>query len=318
MKLVVLDGHCLNPGDLSWKALESVADVEVHPRTIDSEVAARAAGADIVLTNKAPLSAATMAQLPQLKFIGVLATGYNIVDVAAARERGIVVSNIPTYGTASVAQFAIALLLELCHRVGSHSAAVARGEWSRNPDWCFWSSPLVELSGKTMGIVGFGRIGRQTAAIAHALGMRIVANDQIQTNPPDYEGFEWLPVERLLAQSDVVSLHCPLTPENKGMIDRTRLATMKPSAFLINTSRGPLVIDQDLADALDGGVIAGAAVDVLSLEPPPPSNPLLQARNCIVTPHIAWATKEARTRLLQIAVENVRAFLKGKPQNVVS
>jgi glycerate dehydrogenase len=317
MKLVVLDGYCLNPGDLSWAALDSVADVEVYDRTADDEVLARAAGADMVLTNKAPLTAATLAQLPALKFIGVLATGYNIVDVAAARARGIVVSNIPTYGTASVAQFAIALLLELCHRVGWHSWAVSRGDWSKNPDWSFWLSPLVELSGKTLGIVGFGRIGRQTAAVAHALGMRIVATDSVRTNPPDYAGFEWLTADRLLVEADVVSLHCPLTAENKGIINRTRLETMKPSAFLINTSRGPLIVDQDLADALNSGIIAGAALDVLSLEPPPPANPLLQARNCIVTPHIAWATKEARTRLLQIAVENVRAFIAGRPQNTV-
>jgi glycerate dehydrogenase len=209
------------------------------------------------------------------------------------------------------------MLLELCHRVGRHSSSVSQGDWTRNPDWSYWLSPLVELSGKTLGIVGFGRIGRQTAAIAHALGMRIVASDSVQTNPPGYPGFEWLPVDRLLAESDVVSLHCPLTTENKGMINRARLATMKRSAFLINTSRGPLVVDQDLADALNVGGIAGAALDVLSVEPPPASNPLLNARNCIVTPHIAWATKEARARLLEIAVENVRAFLSGSPQNVV-
>jgi glycerate dehydrogenase len=317
MKLVILDGHCLNPGDLSWDALRQIADVEIYERTADAEVVERAKGAQIVLTNKAPLTAASLAQLPDLKFIGVLATGYNIIDVAAARERGVVVSNIPTYGTASVAQFAIALLLELCHRIGWHASAVSRGDWSNNPDWSFWLSPLDELSGKTLGIVGFGRIGRQTAAIAHVMGMRIVAADSVQTNAPDYPGFAWLPVDRLLAESDVVSLHCPLTAENKGMIDSRRIATMKPTAFLINTSRGPLIVDQDLADALNAGVIAGAALDVLSLEPPPPANPLLKAQNCIVTPHIAWATKEARARLLDVAVQNVKAFLDGKPVNTV-
>jgi glycerate dehydrogenase len=255
--------------------------------------------------------------LPDLKYIGVLATGYNIVDVAAARARGIVVSNIPTYGTSSVAQFAIALLLELCHHVGAHSEAVRNGEWSRSADWSFWKSPLVELAGKTMGIVGLGRIGRQTAAIAHALGMRVVAHDSLQNGVPDYPGFAWLPVDQLLAESDVVSLHCPLTPENKGMIDRQRLQAMKTSAFLLNTSRGPLVVDQDLADALNEDVIAGAGLDVLSVEPPLEGNPLLKARNCIVTPHIAWATLEARARLLAIAVENVKAFMAGLPQNVV-
>jgi glycerate dehydrogenase len=317
MKIVILDGYCLNPGDLSWTSLQELAPVELHDRTLDDEIVSRAQGADIVLTNKTPLSAATLQQLPGLKYIGVLATGYNVIDVAAAKERGVVVCNIPTYGTASVAQFAIALLLELCHHVGAHSQAVRQGEWSRNPDWSFWKSPLVELAGKTMGIVGFGRIGRHTAAIAHGLGMRIVANDSVTLNAPEYAGFEWLPVDRLLATADVVSLHCPLTPENTGVIDRQRLATMKPSALLLNTSRGQLVVDQDLADALNAGVIAGAGLDVLSVEPPRDSNPLLKAGNCIVTPHIAWATREARERLLWIAVENVRSFLAGRPQNMV-
>jgi glycerate dehydrogenase len=317
MKIVVLDGYCLNPGDLSWDSLRAIGPLEVYDRTPEDQIVTRGAVADILLTNKTPLSAATLAHLPELKCIGVLATGYNIVDVAAAKARGVVVSNIPTYGTASVAQFAFALLLELCHHVGAHSEAVRQGEWSRSPDWSFWKFPLVELAGKTMGIVGLGRIGRQTAAIAHAMGMRVVAHDSIETQAPDYPGFAWLPVEQLLAGCDVVSLHCPLTPENKGLIDRRRLAGMKRTAFLLNTSRGPLVIDQDLADALNEGVIAGAGLDVLSVEPPPESNPLLRARNCIVTPHIAWATREARERLLGIAVENVRAFLAGRPQNVV-
>jgi glycerate dehydrogenase len=313
MKIVILDGYCLNPGDLSWDALRAIAPLEVYDRTGDDQVVAHAAGAEIVLTNKAPFTSASLQQLPELKFIGVLATGYNIVDVTAAKARGVVVSNIPTYGTASVAQFAIALLLELCHHVGMHGDAVRQGEWSRNPDWSFWKSPLIELAGKTMGIVGYGRIGRQTAAIAQALGMRIIAHDVAPDNLP-----EWRPIDHLLKESDVVSLHCPLTPENKGMIYRRQLAAMKPSAFLINTSRGPLIVDQDLADALNDGVIAGAGLDVLSIEPPPLSNPLLQARNCIVTPHIAWATREARERLLNIAIENVRAFVGGRPQNVVS
>jgi glycerate dehydrogenase len=317
MKIVVLDGYCLNPGDLSWDPLREVAQLEVHDRTTDEQVVARSAGAGIVLTNKAPFPAAVIEALPDLKYIGVLATGYNIIDVAAAKARGVVVSNIPTYGTASVAQFAIALLLELCHQVGAHGEAVRQGQWSRNPDWSFWNSPQIELAGKTMGIVGFGRIGRQTAAIARTLGMRIVASDEYPRGAPDYPGFEWLTVDRLLAEADVVSLHCPLTRNNSGLIDRRRLATMKASALLLNTSRGALVVEQDLADALNGGVIAGAALDVLSVEPPAESNPLLSARNCIVTPHIAWATKEARQRLLAIGVENVRAFLAGRPQNVL-
>jgi glycerate dehydrogenase len=317
MKIVVLDGYALNPGDLSWDELRSFGEVEIHDRTAERDVVSRAAGATIVLTNKTPLSAATQAQLPDLRCIGVLATGYNIVDTAAARKAGIVVTNIPTYGTASVAQFAFALLLELCHHVALHSEAVRQGEWSRSPDWSFWKTPLVELSGKTMGVVGFGRIGRQTGAIAAAMGMRVVANDAIESNAPAYEGFRWMSVDDLLAESDVVSLHCPLSPDNKGMIHSGRLARMKKGAFLLNTSRGPLVVDQDLADALNNGTIAGAGLDVLSIEPPAESNPLLSANNCIVTPHIAWATREARGRLLATAVDNVRCFLQNRPQNVV-
>ena len=317
MKIVVLDGYALNPGDLSWDELLQFGEVEIHERTREEDVAGRAAGAQIVLTNKTPLSAATLTRLPDLRYIGVLATGYNIVDTAAARQAGIVVTNIPTYGTASVAQFAIALLLELCHHVALHSEAVRQGEWSKSPDWSFWKTKLIELSGKTMGIVGFGRIGRQTGAIAAAMGMRVVAHDAIESNPPDYEGFRWLPVDDLLAEADVVSLHCPLSADNRGMIHRERLACMKRSAFLLNTSRGPLVVDEDLACALNNGIIAGAGLDVLSIEPPADSNPLLSARNCIVTPHIAWATREARGRLLDSAVTNVRCFLENKPRNVV-
>src|SRR5581483_11893628 len=292
-------------------------EVMIYDRTREEEVVARAAGAQVVLTNKTPLSAATLKCLPALRYIGVLATGYNIVDTVAAKQAGIVVSNIPTYGTASVAQFAFALLLELCHHVALHSEAVRQGEWAKSPDWSFWKTPLMELAGKTMGVVGFGRIGRQTGAIAAAMGMRVVAHDAIETNPPAYEGFRWMPVEDLLAEADVVSLHCPLTPENRGMIDRRRLSRMKKSAFLLNTSRGPLVVDDDLAAALNQGVIAGAGLDVLSIEPPADSNPLLSARNCIVTPHIAWATREARGRLLDTAVQNVRCFLENCPQNIV-
>lgn len=317
MKIVVLDGYALNPGDLTWESLQKIGGVELHDRTPEAQVVARAAGAQIVLTNKTPLTAPALAQLPDLRYIGVLATGYNVVDTKTAKERGIAVSNIPTYGTESVAQFAIALLLELCHHVGLHSEAVRNGEWSRNPDWSFWKTPLIELSGKTMGIVGFGRIGRQTGAIAAALGMRVVAHDASEVNPPDYPGFEWMNLDRIASEVDVLSLHCPLFPENKGMIHRERLKQMKPTAFLLNTSRGPLVVDQDLADALNAGIIAGAGLDVLSIEPPAESNPLIPAKNCLVTPHIAWATREARSRLLDIAVDNVRAFVAGKPVNLV-
>lgn len=317
MKITVLDGHCLNPGDLSWKALSELGEVEVFDRTTDDQLLSRAAGAAALLVNKMALGAAALRQLPELRYIGVLATGYNIVDVSAARELGIVVTNIPTYGTASVAQFVFALLLELCHRVGMHADAVRAGEWSRSADWCFWKSPLVELAGKTMGIVGFGRIGRATARIADALGMRVAACDTDRVNPPAYTGFEWLGLTELLQRSDAVSLHAPLFPETRGMIHHGTLALMKPSAFLINTSRGPLVVDQDLADALNAGRLAGAGCDVLSLEPPPPDNPLLSARNCLVTPHIAWATREARARLMDLAVDNLRGFVAGTPRNMV-
>ncbi|MBL8212515.1 MAG: D-2-hydroxyacid dehydrogenase [Bryobacterales bacterium] len=317
MKIVVLDGYCLNPGDLTWDALRALAEVELHDRTAAADVVARVGNAEMVMTNKTPLDKATQAQLPNLRYIGVLATGYNVVDVAAAKERGIVVTNIPTYGTASVAQHAFALLLELCHHVGLHAEAVRQGEWSSNPDWSFWKTPLVELAGRTIGIVGFGRIGRQTAKIADAMGMRVLAHDTFHGNPPDYEGFRWAELDELLAVSDVVSLHCPLTADNKGMINTTRLRGMKKTAMLLNTSRGPLIVDQDLADALNAGVIAGAGLDVLSVEPPAADNPLFSAKNCLVTPHIAWATREARSRLMDVAVSNVAAFLAGKPENVV-
>jgi len=318
MKIVVLDGYCLNPGDLSWSALEKLGSLEVYDRTPPGLALERSAGAEVVFTNKTLLPREVLSRLPGLRYIGVLATGYNIVDVQAAREHGIAVTNIPTYGTASVAQFAFALLLELCHNVKLHSDAVRAGEWSRNADWSFWKAPLVELAGKTMGVVGFGRIGRQTARIADAMGMRVIANDAIETSPPAYDGFRWAKVEELLAESDVVSLHCPLFPETQGLMNAQRLRLMKPSAFLLNTSRGPLVVDQDLADALNQGVIAGAGLDVLSVEPPLETNPLLSAKNCLVTPHIAWATKEARSRLMEAAVENLEAFLCGEPRNVVN
>jgi glycerate dehydrogenase len=317
MKIVVLDGYCLNPGDLSWDALRSLGEVEVYDRTPAGQVAERAKGAVIALTNKTPLKAETLAQLPELKYIGVLATGYNVVDVEAARQLGITVTNIPTYGTASVAQFVFALLLELCHNVRQHADAVRAGEWTRNADWSFWKSPLMELAGKTMGVIGFGRIGRSVGRIADAMGMKVIANDTYQGNPPDYAGFRWASVDELLRESDVVSLHSPLFPETQGMINARTLGLMKRSAFLINTSRGPLVVDQDLADALNAGRLAGAAVDVLSVEPPAESNPLLSAKNCLVTPHIAWATREARSRLMELAISNISGYLSGNSQNVI-
>jgi glycerate dehydrogenase len=317
-KTVVLDGYTLNPGDLSWDGFKQLAPIEVYDRTEPARIVERARGAEFVLTNKTPLSAESLAQLPELRYIGVLATGYNVVDVQAARERGIPVCNIPTYGTSSVAQHTIALILELTLNVRMHSDAARSGEWSNCSDWCFWKTPLFELDGKTLGIVGFGRIGRRVAEIGNAFGMKILAQDSVRANPPPYDHFRWAELDDLLGESDVVSLHCPLFPETKGLMNAVRLQRMKRSAFLINTSRGPLIVDQDLADALNGGTIAGAGVDVLSVEPPAADNPLLTARNCLVTPHIAWAAKEARARLMDLAVENLAAFLNGRPRNVVN
>jgi glycerate dehydrogenase len=318
MKITVLDGYCMNPGDLSWDALREFGDLEVFERTHPDDVAERGAGADVILTNKTPIRADVFRRLPDLKYIGVLATGYDVIDIVAARAHGVVVTNIPTYASTSVAQFVIALLLELCHNVKQHSDAVRAGEWRRSPDWSFCMTPLIELAGKTMGIVGFGRIGRHTGKIADALGMPVLAYDTMHGPDPGWPGFRWMALNELLQASDVVSLNLPLTPETRGVINRTSLALMKPSAFLINTSRGPLVVDHDLAEALNAGRLAGAGLDVLSVEPPAEDNPLLTARNCLVTPHMAWATHEARSRLMDMVIENVRCFLSGKPRNVIS
>jgi len=318
MKIVVLDGHALNPGDLSWEALSAIGELQVFDRTADDQIVARAHEAEIVLTNKNRLSAQILRQLNKTRYIGVLATGYDIVDLQAARELKIPVTNIPAYAAASVAEFTFALLLELCHHVALHGEATRAGEWSRSTDFSFWKTPLVELAGKTIGIVGFGQIGRRVAEIALAFELRVIAAGAVRSPVPDWPRFRWCEVDELLRQADVVSLHCPLLPQTQGIINAKSLAMMKPSAFFINTSRGPLVIEQDLADALNNGRLAGAAVDVLSSEPPSPDNPLLGAKNCIVTPHIAWASKEARTRLLNTAIANVRAFLDGHPVNVVN
>jgi glycerate dehydrogenase len=313
MRITILDGHTTNPGDLSWEPLHGLGDWVVHDRTLAAEVVVRAADADVVLTNKTPLTRETIAALPRLKCIGVLATGYNIVDVAAARERGIPVCNVPEYGTPNVAQATFALLLELTNRVGRHAELVRAGRWSSCPDFCFWEGELVELSGLTLGIVGYGRIGRAVATVGRAFGMRIVAARRGRGDDPECVDFD-----TLLRESDVVSLHCPLTPETREIIDATALAKMKPTAFLINTSRGPLVNEAALAAALNAGQIAGAGLDVLAVEPPPATNPLLAARNCVITPHVAWATREARRRLIACTAENLRAFVVGTPQNVVN
>ena len=276
----------------------------------------RAAGASIILTNKTPLPRTVIESLPDLKCIGVLATGYNVVDVAAAKERGIFVTNVPGYGTSAVAQHVFALLLELTQRTGLHSDSVRAGDWARSVDWCYWRTPLVELSGLTMGVVGYGAIGQAVARIAQAFGMKVIA--ATRTPRADESGVTFTSVDDLFSRADVVSLHCPLTPETQGLVNAARLATMKPAAFLINTGRGPLIVEQDLADALRNAVIAGAAVDVLSTEPPAADNPLLAAPHCLITPHLAWAARASRQRLMDAAVENVRAFLAGAPMNVVN
>jgi len=317
MNIVVLDGHTLNPGDLNWGELKALGACEIFDRTAPDQIVARAAQAEIILTNKVVLSREIIAALPKLRYIGVLATGYNVVDSAAARERDIPVTNIPNYGTRSVAQHTFALILELTHHVGHHAQTVREGRWIRSPDFCYTDFPLLELDGLAFGLVGFGRIGREVAKVARAFGLRVLVHSR--TKPVELpEGIEFVALDEIFSRADILSLHCPLTPETKNIIDAPRLALMKPSAFLINTSRGPLVDEAALADALNAGRIAGAALDVLSTEPPPASNPLLTARNCIITPHIGWATRAARERLLKIVVANIRAFLSGAPENVVN
>jgi len=315
MRIVVLDGHTLNPGDLSWRGLEALGECTVYPRTTAELVIERACDAEVVLTNKTVLGADVIAQLPKMRYIGVLATGYNIVDVAAARHRGISVTNVPDYATRSVAQMTIALLLELTQHVGHHAGTVRGGRWCASADFSYADYPLVELDGLTLGLIGCGRTGRATAEVARALGMQVIGHTR--SNKP-VAGIRLTDLESLLRESDVVSLHCPLTSDNPGLINAARLALMKPGAFLLNTSRGRLIDEQALADALHSGRLAGAGLDVLSVEPARPDNPLLTAKNCLITPHIAWATRAARARLLEAVVANVRAFLTGQPENVVN
>lgn len=316
MQIVVLDGHALNPGDLSWGGLQALGPCEVHARTPPDQVVARAAGAGAVLTNKALLTREVLAALPRLRYVGVLATGYDVVDVAAARERGVVVTNVPAYSTPSVAQAAFALLLELSNGVGDHARGVRAGRWSASPDFCYWDHPQVELAGLTLGLVGLGSIGRAVARIGQAFGMTVLAHTRTAAAGAA-AGVELLGLDELFARADVLSLHCPLTPDTQGLVSRERLARMKPTAYLLNTARGALVDETALAEALNAGRLAGAGLDVLSVEPPPAANPLLSARNCLVTPHVAWATRAARERLLRTAVENLGAFLGGRPRNVV-
>lgn len=317
-RIVVLDGYRLNPGDLSWTALEKYGELRVYDRTQEHEIVERAADADVIFTNKVPISKAVLEKLPNLAYIGVLATGYNIIDIDYAKQRGIVVTNVPGYSTSSVVQLTFALLLELCHRVQRHSDSVREGKWSQSPDFCFWDYPLIELMDKTIGIIGFGDIGQKVADAASAFGMNILAYSRTQTDQSHRENFQWAALDDLLAQSDVVSIHCPLTPQTAGLINAGTLAKMKSSAFLLNTSRGPIIVEEDLAMALNEGHIAGAGLDVLSKEPPAAENPLFTAKNCLITPHIAWATKEARVRLMNQVVNNLIAYLDGAPENVVN
>jgi glycerate dehydrogenase len=316
MNLVILDGYTVNPGDLAWDAFQALGQCVIHDRTAPGDVAARASEAEIVLTNKTGLSAETINRLPKLRYIGVLATGYNVVDVAAARARGVTVANIPGYSTRSVAQHALALILELTNHVGHYAPQVARGEWSRARDFCYWDQPLQELDGLTLGIVGYGAIGQCLAESARALGMKVIAGTRHARKAEP--GVTFLSIDELLKQSDVVSLHCPLTDETRSLINARTLALMKPTALLINTARGPLIDEPALAAALHENRIAGAGLDVLSKEPPPVDNPLLTAPRCLITPHQAWASRAARARLIDVAAANVRAFLAGKPVNVVS
>lgn len=317
MKIVVLDGYTLNPGDNPWTAVERLGAVTVHDRTPADQIVARARGAEIVLTNKTPLTRETLEQLPELRFIGVLATGYNVVDIAYARERGIPVSNVPVYGTDAVAEFVFAVALDFLRAPRQHAALVQAGEWAAAGDFSFWRSPLAELAGKTMGIVGFGRIGRRVGELAAAFKMPVLVHDRSPDNPPAYP-FAWSGIEELFASSDIVSLHCNQTPENAGMVNRALLARMKPGALLINTARGGLVNEVDLAEALAAGRPAAAALDVVSVEPIRPDNPLFAAPNAVITPHIAWAAVEARRRLMATAAENIAAFQAGTPINVVN
>ena len=317
MNIVVLDGFTLNPGDLSWDALKALGHCTIHERTPADQIIPRLAEVEIAITNKVPFSRETIAALPKLRFIGVTATGFNIIDAASAKERRVIVTNVPTYGTRSVAQHTFALLLELTQHAGHHAQTVRDGRWAKSIDWCYSDHPLIELDGLTMGIIGFGRIGRAVGELAQAFGMKVLTNVSSRRKEAP-QNVSVVELDHLFANSDVVSLHCPLTPDTKDMVNAARLARMKPSAFLLNTSRGPLIDEAALADALNAGRIAGAGLDVLSVEPPKVGNPLLTAKNCLITPHNAWATRAARARLMEVAVANVKAFIEGKPQNVVN
>lgn len=320
MKIVILDGYTENPGDLSWSGLEAFGELKVYDRTPlddEAEIIKRIGDAEIAITNKTPISKNIIDSCKNLKFISVLATGYNIVDVEYAKSKNIPVSNIPTYGTDAVGQFAIALLLEICHHIGHHDKAVKEGKWENCPDFCFWDYPLIELAGKTMGIIGFGRIGQKTGKIAKAIGMHVIASDEY---PNDFgkEIADYVTLDELLAKSDVIALHCPLFESTKGMINKNSIAKMKDGVIILNNSRGPLIVEQDLADALNSGKVYAAGLDVVSTEPIKGDNPLLKAKNCFITPHISWAPKESRQRIMDMTCGNLKAFIDGSPVNVVN
>lgn len=315
MKIVILDGYTENPGDLDWHGFEQFGETIIYDRTNPEDTISRIGNAEIVITNKTVIDKQVLNACPCIRYIGVLATGYNVVDVETALEKRIIVTNIPTYGSAAVGQFAIALLLEICHHIGHHDKAVHEGKWSNNPDWCFWDYPLIELAGKTMGIIGFGRIGQVTGKIAHSLGMNILAYD---SHPREHDYAKYVSLDRLLNESDVIVLHCPLFPETKEIINKNNINKMKKGVIIINNSRGPLINEKDLMEALQSGKVYAAGLDVVSSEPINPDNPLLNAPNCIITPHISWAPKESRKRLMDIAVNNLQSYLDGDPINVVN
>lgn len=318
LKIVVLDSYALNPGDLSWDWLMNLGECEIHHRTPQEKILERCKGADIILTNKTPLTAETLSKLPDLKYIALLSTGYNIVDCDYAKARGIPVSNIPAYSTNAVAQLTFSLILEITNAVGLHSESVKNGDWSRCPDFCYWKTPLTELCGKTLGIVGFGQIGQAVADIAEAFKMNIIAVSGHETDQSHRKNFKWVDMETLAKTSDIISFHCPLTEKTTGLVNKDFIKKCKDGAIIINTSRGPVVNDKDLADALNSGKLKGAGLDVLTVEPPKADNPLLSAKNCFITPHIAWAGFETRERLMNILQENVKSYLNGNPQNIVN
>ncbi len=317
MKIVVLDGYTENPGDLSWDELGALGELTVYDRTAAEDIVPRIGDAEAVIVNKVPVRKETMDACPNIKYIGVLATGYNVVDTAAAKERGIVVTNIPTYGTDAVGQFAIGLLLEICHHIGHHDDTVHEGKWTSHEDWCYWDYPLIELAGKTMGIIGFGRIGQVTGRLAKALGMKVIANDAFP-NESGRQIAEYVSLDEVLRKSDVIALHCPLFAETEGIINKEHIEKMKDGVILINNSRGQLIVEEDLAEALNSGKVYAAGLDVVSTEPIRADNPLLHAKNCIITPHMSWGAKESRQRLMNIAVDNLRCFIQGAPTNVVN